>query len=117
MLSAGWGPSRKLCAKERFHYLIKSYFPTVLLTAQSTGGHFYYESLYFQCLCRAGNRDQKVLMDFILWTEAIQHICLITHDFGYLDLIDIYSPSSDCDNYILLTVVTVKNINFTYLLS
>lgn len=36
---------------------------------------------------------------------------------GYLDLIDIYCPSSDCDNYILLREVTGKEQKCINLLS
>lgn len=47
-------------------------------------------------------------MNFILWTETKQHICLILHGFGYLDLIDAYSPGLGCDNCVLLPEVTDK---------
>lgn len=51
-------------------------------------------------------------MNFILWTETKPHICLILHGFGYLDLIDAYSPGLGCDNCVLLPEVADKEQKF-----
>ena len=80
----------------------ESYFSTGLLTAQSPSTVQAFLSL---CLSGARSRDQAVLMNFISSAETKQHICLILHGFGYLDLIDTYFPGLGCDNCVLLPEV------------